>query len=160
MTVKGTTIHLHVIYRPPDGNLNFFLDAFTEYATRIANQSNIIFTGDFNVHINYDQDQQAEIFRDTISALGLNQHVIFSTHRLDNILHVVTNELISNIQVLEVRPSPYVLDHLAVPFKVNIFKPNAKKEEVTFRNVKDVNMGTVLSDIKLEVENMKTLIAL
>ena len=97
------------------------------------------------MHINDDQDQQAEIFRDTILALGLNQHVTFSAHRLDNILDVVINELISNIQVCEAKTGPYVSDHLAVQFKLNIIKPNAKKEEVTCRNLKDVDMGAVFS---------------
>ena len=109
LTVKGMCIHLHEIYRPPDGNLNLFLEIFTKYATRIANQSNVIFTRDCNVAINDDQDQQAEIFTDTISenftdtisALGLNQHLTFSTHRLNNILDVVINELISNIKVCD-----------------------------------------------------------
>ena len=49
---QSMSIHLHVIYRPPDGNLNLFLDEFTENTTRIADQSNIILTGHFNVHIN------------------------------------------------------------------------------------------------------------
>ena len=51
LTVKSTSIHLHVINRAPDGNLNLFLDKFTEYATRIADQFNIILTWDFNVPI-------------------------------------------------------------------------------------------------------------
>ena len=156
LTVKGTSIHLHVIYRQPDGNLNSFLDKFTEYATRIADQSNIIFTGACNVYINDDQDQQAEIIRDTILALGLNQHVSFSTHRLDSILDIVLNELISNIQVCEVRPGPYVSDHLVVLFKLNIIKPNAK-EKVTFRNLKDVSMGAVFSDLEFKVGNYKNI---
>ena len=143
-------IHLHVIHGPPDGNLNLFLDEFTEYATRTANQSNIIPIGDFNVHINDDQVQQAEVFRNIISVLGLNHPVTFSTHRLESILDVVINELISNIQECEVKPGPYVLDHLAVLFELNIIKPSAKKKEVSFRNV---NMGAVFSDLELEVVN-------
>ena len=105
------------------------------------------------MHINEDQNQQAEIFRDTISGLGLNQHVTFSTHRVDNILNVVMNELTSNVQLYEVKPGPYVLDYLAVLFKLNIIKPNAQKEEVTFGNLKDVYMDAVFSDLKLEVKN-------
>ena len=144
------SIYLHVIYKPPDGNLNLFLDKFTEYATTIENQSNIMLTGDA-------QDQQTEIFRDFILALGLNQHVAFSTHRLENILDIVINELILKIQVCEVKPGPYVLDHPAVLFKLNIIKPNAKQEKVTFRNIKDVDMGVVFSAVKLDVENYKNI---
>ena len=114
-------------------------------------------TGDFNVHINDDEDQQAEIFRDTILAIWLNQHVTFSIHRLDNILGVVINELISNIQVCEVKPGPYISDHIAVLFKWNIIKPNAKKEEVTFRNLNYVNMGAFFSDLEMEVENYENI---
>ena len=125
------SIHLHVIYRPRDGKLNLFIDDFTEYSTSMANQSRIILTGYFNVHINDDQDQQTEILRNTISALGLNQHMTFLTHRIDSILHVVINELISNRKVCETMPDPYILDYLALLFKLNIIKPNAKKEKVS-----------------------------
>ena len=90
-------------------------------------------------------------------ALGLSQHVTFSTCILDNILDVVINELISNIHVCEVKLCPYVLDHLAVMFTLNIIKPNAKKEEATFRNLKDVNTGAIFLDLKLEVENYENI---
>ena len=62
-----------------------------------------------------------------------------------------------NIQVCKVKLGPYVSDHLAVLFKLNIIKPNAKKEEGTFRNLKSVIMGAVFSDLKLEVEKYENI---
>ena len=109
------------------------------------------------MQIDEGQDQQMEIFCDTILALGLIQQLIFSTQRLDNILDIVINQLILNIQVCEVKPGPYVLDHLAVMFKVNIIKPNVKKEEATFRNLKDGDMGAIFSHFKLEVESYENI---
>ena len=58
-----------------------------------------------------------------------------------------------------VKPGPYVSDHPRVLFNIllNIIKPIAKKEKVTFMNLKDVNMGAVFSDLKLEVENYENI---
>ena len=101
--------------------------------------------------------QKAEIFRDTISDLGLNPACdIFNTQTRQHSGHSVIWTIL-NIQVCEVKPGPYVLDHLALLFKLNIIKPNAKKEKATFRNLKDVDIDVVFSDLKLEVENYENI---
>ena len=41
---------------------------------------------------------------------------------------------------------------------LNIIKPNAKKEKVTFRNIKDVDMGAVFSDLDLDTENYENIV--
>ena len=81
-----------VIYRPPYSSTNQetvtkFLDEFTEWLANILGSfSNMIVLGGFNVHINDENDNEAGIFVDTITALGFNQHVTFPTHQVGNIL--------------------------------------------------------------------------
>ena len=41
--------------------------------------------------------------------------------------------------------------------QVNIMKPDTNKEKVTFRNLKDVDMDAVFSDLELNVENCENI---
>ena len=69
------------IYRPLDLSLPWFLDDFTEFMVDIiADSSNIVVMGDFNIHVNCDDDPNAVIFSDTMKAIGLHQHVTGPTH--------------------------------------------------------------------------------
>ena len=59
-------ICLVAIYRPLDLSLPWFLDDFTEFMVDIiADSSNIVVMGDFNIHVNCDDDPNAVIFSDT-----------------------------------------------------------------------------------------------
>ena len=58
-----------------------FLDEFTVWLANILGSfSNMIVLGDFNIHINDENDNEPGTFVDTMIALGFNQHVSFPTH--------------------------------------------------------------------------------
>ena len=71
------------IYRPPYSTVNqatiqSFFEEFTDWMETKSNEySNIIVLDDFNLHINNDQDADANRFTDIMEALGLQQHVAF-----------------------------------------------------------------------------------
>ena len=74
----------------------------------------MIVLGDFNVHINDENYNEAGIFDDTITAPGFNQHVTFPPHWEGNILVLVFTETYSSIKVMSCRPGPILSDHMAV----------------------------------------------
>ena len=64
-----------------------FIDEFTEWlGEHLVNGKNLVITGDFNVHVNDQEDADAQFFSDITSALVLNQHINFSTQRAGNTL--------------------------------------------------------------------------
>ena len=83
------------VYRPPysvrNGNtVTKFLDEFTPWMVdMITNHSNVIFMGDFNIHVGDENDAEAMTLLDTIEAPGLEQWVDEPTHRSDNIFDLV-----------------------------------------------------------------------
>ena len=91
----GNSVICIIIYRTPYSSTNQetvtkFLDEFIEWLANILGSiSNMIVLGDFNVHINDENDNEAGIFEDTITALGFNQHVTFPTHQKGNLLDLV-----------------------------------------------------------------------
>ena len=89
---KSVAVTTMAIYHPPysatNNNTNAkFIDEFTEYlAESITMYNNIVILGDFNLHINNQENPDTGIFIYTITALGLDQHVDFATHNKGNIL--------------------------------------------------------------------------
>ena len=67
--------------------------------------------GDFNTHINDENDNEAGIFVDTVIALGFNQYVSFPMHRAGNILDLVFTETCNSIEVKSCRPGPIHYQH-------------------------------------------------
>ena len=86
----------------------------------IDHDNKLIILGDFNIHVNDESDENAGNFRDIIVALGLEQHVHFSTHKAGNTLDLVMTELGSKLEVTKCSPGPFWLDHCAAEFVVKL----------------------------------------
>ena len=111
----GNTVTCIAIYRPPYPATNQetvakFVDEFTVWLANISGSfSNMIVLGDFNIHINDENDNEAGIFMDTMIALGFNQHVSFPMHRAGNILDLVFTETCNSIEVKSCTPAQYLV---------------------------------------------------
>ena len=54
--------------------------------------TSLTFNTNFNMHFDDITDIEAQIFNDTMEALGLQQHVNFETHHAGNILELLSTE--------------------------------------------------------------------
>ena len=88
-----------VIYRPPYSathpvSLNIFIQEFSDYASDVLSENgSVVFSGDFNIHVNSESDLNSQRFLSAIHAMGLKQHVFCSTHRSGNTLDLfITRE--------------------------------------------------------------------
>lgn len=73
--------------------------------------SNIVITGDFNIHVDDVEDPDVNVFLDTLEALGLTQHVCEPTHEKGYILDLVITEQISKIGIKLCQVGDYISDH-------------------------------------------------
>ena len=88
------------------------MDEFTEWIwEHMANDKNLVITRGFNVNVNDQGDPDAQIFSDITSALGLNQHDNFSTHRAGNTLDLLFTETSNNVNILQSKKGPTLSDH-------------------------------------------------
>ena len=85
-----------------------------------------LFVGDFNIHWGGELDGNASLFADSLEALGLIQHVQFPIHNSNNILHLVISKAIMNNFICDVLPGPYISDHLAVQFLIQMMREQPK----------------------------------
>ena len=103
--------------------------------------------GDFNLHVNDENDTDASILIDTIEAMGLQQYVIYPTHKSDNTLDLMFTELITQIQINDLSCGSFLSDHCMVDFITTIPKDEPKTKKITYRKLKDINPEDMMKDI-------------
>ena len=69
-------------------------------STSLPVYCNNMFMGDFNIHVSDILDTHSAIFKDSIDAMGLIQHVGFSIHRSGNILDLVLSDITDKTKVV------------------------------------------------------------
>ena len=80
-----------------------FIDDITEFlAEALSQHQNIIVAGDFTMHINGQDDPEANILMDTMTALGLQQYTNFATHCRGNTIDLIFTEILMRQKVLNV----------------------------------------------------------
>ena len=103
LTMKKNNITVTGIYHPPPKNAitnRMFINDVTDHLmTLLTTTTNNIILGDFNMHINDTNSNDACTFLDTFTALGLTQYVTTSTHVKGNILNLMFTEEISSIKL-------------------------------------------------------------
>ena len=139
------------VYRPLGGSIPQFLDNFMELLVDIVTSStNLVVLGDFNIHVNDIDDPNTSIFLDTMTALGLKQHVRGPTHKSGNCLDLIFTEEMSRTKAIRCSQSMSVSDHNSIQCILNIPKEDYAQKEVTYRKLKEVDLAQFVDDMSLE----------
>ena len=107
------------VYRPP--NSPNFLNEFAEFLSIIhPNYENCIISGDFNLHMDVETNQQARDFTDMLVAMDFTQHIKGPTHNRGHTLDlVITKGLSTNITSILEHPNS---DHSCIFFTIQVKK--------------------------------------
>ena len=108
----------------------------------------MILVGDFNLHINNPNDDDACNFMETTQALGLHQNITFPTHVSRNTLDLIFSEANNKIKVEECTQGDYISDHCLITCILGIDKPITTRKEIKHCKVKSVNVLNMASDIR------------
>ena len=128
-----------------------FIDDITEVLTEALSQhQNIILAGDFNIHINNQDDPETNILMDTMTALGLQQHTDFITHHSGNTLDLIFTEIIMKQKVLKCTPVPFISDHCAVNITLSVPKTNIIRMTIQTHNLKDIDLDHLTKYMGIE----------
>ena len=125
-----------------------FVNDMVEYMeNNITDKSEFLLLGDFNIHVNKLHDEGAITFRDFLSSFGLQNHVLFPTHRSQNILDLVitheSTEIVSNF-----RQGEMISDHFAVLFDLHIPSRPRHERLIKFRKVKEIDASSFATDLQ------------
>ena len=153
----GSSVTCIAIYRPPylltnQETVTKFMDKFTVWVASILSSfSNMIVLGDFNIHINGENDNEAGIFVDIMIALGFKQHGSFPTHRTGNILDLVFTETCNSTEVKSCRPGPILSDHTAVEIVVTQSTQYIQRKLIKYRKLRDIDIDQLNNDLKYRI---------
>ena len=101
----------------------------------MASYRNVIICGDFNMHIDNPSDMEAQIFMDTMEALGLLQHVSFQTHQAGNISDLIFMEATSQFRI-RTSKGRFISDDRVTVAELSIGIQHIMGKTVTFENLK------------------------
>ena len=123
------------IYHPPATSKNqvsdtSFTDELTDkLSTVLPELSNVIITGDFNIHVNDVTDENATFFTEALFSLGLHQHVHTATHNKGNTLDLIlTNP--DELPILRCEAVDFVSDHRLVVCQTNLLNPKPSPKKI------------------------------
>ena len=93
------------------------------------------------MHINNQDDPEANIIMDTMTTLGLQQHTNFVTHHSGNTLDLIFTEIIMRQRVLKCIPGPFISDHCAVNITLSVPKTNIIRMTIQMCNLMDIDLN-------------------
>ena len=117
-------------------------------AETLANVKSLLICGDYNLHVNNPNDEDAANFLDTNTALGLKQHVRFATHTSGNRLDLIFTEVNSEIGIADCIPDSYISDHCKVLCKLTLKRQDTQKKTSTYTKHKDIDIEEMTKCIK------------
>ena len=147
LCLNKVSYRLLIVYKPPPVNVAF-LEEFTEVITEFSTlHSNVIITGDFNVHVDDKSSTISQRFLQILENSGLHQHVDSATHRaghtLDLLITKKDDKQVNSIMVQD----PGISDHSSITFCIRDKKPPPIKRTVTYRKVNAIDTAEFEKDI-------------
>ena len=139
-----------VIYRHHAENVSVFFDEFHTFLEYVNLKfKKFIIAGDFNIHVNKQHEKSTIEFLDILNTFSLVQSISTSTHKsgntLDLILHNPELVNVNNIDVdSTVRDGR---DHYLISFNVQCNLICETKQEITYRNYKDLDIPSFHDNI-------------
>ena len=104
IAVRNKSLTLLGVYRPPAikgkaNSITSFTDEFMEIVQeQLIRNQNVIIMGDFNIHIDDVNNQDAQGFMDCMTSMGLDQHVENFTHNKLHTLDLIFSKIVDGLR--------------------------------------------------------------
>ena len=149
----SNVLRLFAIYRPPPSSDNkltttMFLNDFSTFLEVIPSISQyVVILGDFNIHVDDDEDRVAKLFHDMLDSVGLQQHIEgpthFRGHTLDLLISRKSDNKVLQTSVVNGLPS----DHDAIMGALEFVRPGPSRKTVVFRKLRKIDIEQFKKDI-------------
>ena len=142
-------IRLVVLYRPPSGSPQEFLNELLQYVDgHSTTTGHLLLVGDLNFHFESQTDPNAAKLKDLLYSLNLKQSVKEPTHERGHTLDLVITRQ-EELDVYELTVTPNTLfDHSTIEFKLPFSKPDLPIKTIKYRKTKDIDIESFTQDIE------------
>ena len=141
VNTNNTSMTVLAIYHPPPSQANHstntvFLDEFADYLENFLTiNKNVVIAGDFNLHIDNDEDPVAQLFINMMDAMGLDCHVDFPTHENGHSLDLIFTEMLSETKIIRCTLGAFMSDHCTIECLLSFKKSQQQEKEIKYRHV-------------------------
>jgi hypothetical protein len=149
-----------VIYRPPYSvnhqiPTGVFFTEFSDYLESFLRcKEQLQITGDFNFHLNDNQNIDALKFLDLLETFNLQQHVTNSTHLHGNILDLIITRTSEELLAKPPRIERFISDHACIICQLNSPRTQFSVKNISYRKVKTIDIHRLKNDIKESALNL------
>ncbi len=158
VNVRNKTFRLVSVYRPPRSQkrsypIAHFYDDMENLVSHYKTvNSDVVFCGDYNVHLNKPNESETRRFNDIMESASLVNHVSGATHIKGNTLDLVITDIESEI-IRKCVIDEFLSDHAMVMVELNLRKPTCPKKKVSFRRNKDVDIAKLETTIDAKLKD-------
>ena len=143
-----STINLSAIYRPPkSGILAFAMDFLDLLENNVNENCRLLISGDFNIPMNNPDSPDTSIIQDVLDSLGLQNHIRFPIHRLQNTLDLIITEH-QEIFIRKLNQGRLFSDCHLIDFKIIFTSTSAGQKISTFRKIKSIDCIAFAKDVQ------------
>ena len=146
-SVKANTVFI-VVYRPGSTAINdlFFEELTTILEATTVYNSNLVITGDFNIHVDDFENTHSKRFKQLLDSFDLVQSVTQSTHTAGHTLDlVITRKDLPKPHVMV--DLPQLSDHSLVRFQLPVLRPPLQYKDVSSRAWKGFDAALFQQDL-------------
>ena len=105
---------IFTIYRPPSSSISTSCAEFELFEHHITSNVDLIFLGDFNIHIDKQDDPNTVFFNRLLLNFNLNHHISFPTHDSVHILNLIITNASSKLAIYPNLTNTCISDHKTV----------------------------------------------
>ena len=153
ITSGSRRINLIIIYRPPYSVAHpvtsavFFVE-FAEYLESIVLSADpLLIVGDFNIHIDSNENYDAIKFLELLQSFSLTQHVEVPSHSSGHTLDLIITRKTDNLVFSVPRAICLFSDHMPVFCELDMGKVLFTKSKVSYRNLSAMNLDALRADL-------------
>ena len=153
VAIKNKNFVLHIIYRPPYSanhrvTTSIFFDEFTEYVSEAAQSDKpLLITGDFNIHMNDENNLDQQKMSEMITMFNLEQHVYAATHRCGGTLDLFITRDENDVGLQSPEVDYMISDHSFIVAWLNLQKPPLTEKDIITRNLKKIDNEKLNDDL-------------
>ena len=151
------TLSLLAIYHPPPSSkhrhtVNEFVTEFVNFLADILVHftGGLIIAGDFNIHVNDEDNDDAQQFLSATEALGFDQLVDFCTHKSGNILDLMFTCIGNKIKCVNIKSDGFILHHCLIQSQLTLVQNSCSIVQKVSRNFKYLDFEKFWNDANLD----------
>ncbi|XP_068749378.1 uncharacterized protein [Montipora capricornis] len=158
MLRSSTALRTIIVYRPPPSRSNnctvtMFFNEFPLLLENLATTAGpILLAGDFNFHVDNNQDCTATRFTQLLDAFNLKQNILLPTHKSGSTLDLIITRADENIASKFIVVDPALSDHYMVGCTLSLTKVPFEKKKMGYRRLKSINFDDFRHDVSASLK--------